>query len=228
LIPDASELRQWAEPIQSLTWASSGPETLALAPGETKAVDLKLTLPDDERLFGRKFQATFWSHTLPQPGELLAYGLKSRVIFTVDSVRAGPADDTNAGDIGIEFTPENFRLDGVVPGRSYALADRSGQSLQVRNASSRPLTVEISTLSAATAGVPLERDCSELLDAATVTLAPTRFTLSPGEVRTISGTMRLARAKGLKGKNLMCVVSAAVSDLPVKARIYSRIYASAR
>lgn len=228
MIPDTSELKMGAEAIPALEWAAAVPETLALAPGQTGVADLMLRIPDDERLFGRKFQAVFWSHTLPRPGELLAYGLKSRVIFSIDTTRADPGEPATTGDVGIELTPGSVKLDGVVRGKPSSLTDRAGHGLQVRNTSTKPVTVEISTLSAAAAGVPMERGCTELLDSATMSLTPERITLGPGESREITGTVQLAPAKGGLRGDLMCVVSATVVDQPVRTRIFSRVYASLR
>jgi len=37
---------------------------MAMNAGETKLSELVLAIPDDERLFGRKFEVIYWSHTL--------------------------------------------------------------------------------------------------------------------------------------------------------------------
>src|SRR2546428_7553328 len=83
MIPDSSELRQGAEAIPSVHWASAVPDSLEIPAHQMRTTDLRLTIPDDEKPFGRKFEAIFWSHTMPQPGERLAYGLKSLVIFPI-------------------------------------------------------------------------------------------------------------------------------------------------
>ena len=227
LIPASSELRQDAEPIPDLGWASAAPGILELAPKETKSAALILTIPDDVRLFGRKFQVNFWSHSQPLPGDPLAYGLKSRVIFTIDRERELPGAAPK-GDLSLALLPAELRLGTVAPGRRYRLETAAKGQLRVRNTSTRPLVVEMQALTAEKAGVPLRKGCVDLVQAAEVTLTPASFTLEPGEERAIAGTISVGKGKGLKGKDLVGVISASVMNLPVKTRIYSRISAHAQ
>jgi hypothetical protein len=226
LVPGPSELRLGAEAIPDVGWASSSPETLDLGPHEMRAADLGLNIPDDGSLLGRKFEVIFWSHSLPQPGELIAYGLKSRVIFTVDRER-----DTTAivpsGELSLSLSPGELKLKALVPGRAYRLEDLTQPPLTLRNTSSRPLNVELKVESAEMAGGATTNGCADLTRSGVVSLSEPRFTLAPGEERTVTGTISLAKTKGIRGKNLMCVIVAAVTDLPVRTQICSRVYAHA-
>ena len=147
LVPDVGELRQGAQAVPSARWGAAHPDSFVIEPHQTRSVDLELTIPDDEKLFGGKFQIIFWSHTLAQAGDMLAYGLKSRVIFSIDPVR----DSTQvvpAGDIGISLSPAELTLLPVAPGREQHLEDLAPQPLVVRNQSTRALTIEIRALDA--------------------------------------------------------------------------------
>jgi hypothetical protein len=99
--------------------------------GETKRSELMIKIPDDERLFGRKFEVIYWSHTLPRPEDLLSYGLKSRIIFTID-----PNSDTTQaepeGDLALEFVPGELWLDRVSRATAW-LQSGLGAGLSLRN-----------------------------------------------------------------------------------------------
>jgi hypothetical protein len=224
LVPDSSELRMEARPVPDARWASAAPDSFDLGPRETKAVEMLLSIPDDEALLGRKFQVTFWSHTLAQAGDLLAYGLNTRVIFSIDQVR-DTSDVVPSGDLSLSLTPATMTLDGIVPGREYRLEDLLHQPFVVRNTSRRPLSVELRTLNPLQSATELMPGYADLLDAATVKLSPARLTLRPGEEVTVTGTVLFSKNAQLAAKKYMCVVSAEVVDLPVKTQIYSRIYA---
>ena len=227
LIPGAGDLRQGSEAIPDSAWASASPNAFDLAPHETRLVELGLRIPDDDRLRGRKFEVLFWSHTLPKAGDLLTYGLNSRVIFTVDHERAAPGD-APIGDLSITLTPPEIHVVDVTAGRAYPIGDALQPPLVVQNTSTRSLSVEVQALRARGSATTLPAGCAELLDAAEVKLSPTRFTLGPGEQRTITGTVAFPKGKRLKTRPLMCVVSAAVMDQPVHNQIYARIYAQPR
>lgn len=225
LVPDPSELRQGALPVPSATWAMARPDSFVLAPKQTRLVELKLLIPDDERLFGKKFEVIYWSHTLAQPGDLLASGLKSRVIFTIDSVRGAAGAEPDSGELSIDFSPSQLILEGIVRGREYQLEDSLRKSLVLRNTSSRRVSLELRPLSAQDSDDRLKEGYADLLSSARLRLSPTKLSLGPGEERAISGTLMFPKGRPLKGKKFMCVVSAAVVDLPVHTQIYSRIYA---
>ena len=224
LVPDSSELRMEAQPIPDARWASVAPDSFELGPRETKSVEMLLNIPDDEALFGRKFQVTFWSHTLAQAGDLLAYGLNTRVIFSIDQVR-DTTMEVPSGDLSLSLSPATMTLDGIVPGREYHLADLLREPLVVRNTSSRPLSVELRPLNPQQSATELTPGYADLLNAATVSLSPTHLTLKPGEEATVTGTVLFSKNARSAGRKYMCVVSAEVVDLPVKTQIYSRIYA---
>jgi hypothetical protein len=227
MIPDSSELRQGAEPIPGLGWASATPETLDLAPNETKAAQIVFNIPDDESLFGRRFQAMFWSHTLPRAGDMLAYGLKSRVIFSIDRERENEGVRPE-GNLSLTLLPAQGEIDRLTPGRTYRLEEALREPLKIRNTSDRAVQVELRALSLGEAGMRAEAGCADLLNSGKVQLTPSSFPLAPGEERTVEGTLSLEKGARPKGKDLMCVISAAVTDQAVKTQIYSRIYAHAR
>jgi len=224
LVPGESELRGGAEAIGSAGWVSVVPETLTLEAGQTGTADVSLAVPDDETLFGRRFQAMVWSHTLPDPNDLISVGLKSRIIFSVDTER-----DTGAtlpsGELGIELESAELKLSNVKSHHAYPLEQLMTRPMTVRNTSARTLTIEL-----APAAVPASEasEAGDLLAVAELRFDPAVVVLAPGERRAVTGTLTVADPARLRGRRLRCAVSASVTDLAVRTRILSRIVAVAR
>ena len=82
-VPDSVELRHNAEPIPSAAWIELERDSMVLAPGQMGVSDVCINVPQDTTLRGRKFQVMLWSRTIPRPGDFVACGLKSRVLFTI-------------------------------------------------------------------------------------------------------------------------------------------------
>jgi len=227
LVPGEGELKQGAAAIPSASWASALPDSFVLAPNESRSVELKLAIPDDEALFGKKLEVVYWSHTMAQEGSLIAYGLKSRVIFGIDVAR----DTSNAppeGELAIQLSPSQITLNDASAGHTYAIQDTDRHPMTVKNASDRPVDLELKALSPQDANIDSQGSFDDLLAAAHVTLTPDRLTLSPGEEKSVTGTVAFPKGTSIKGKKFMCVVSAAVINLPVRTQIYSRIYVHAK
>ena len=228
LVPGESELRQGAAAIPSAAWAAALPDSFVLAPSEAKSVELKIAIPDDEQLLGKKFEVIYWSHTLAQEGNLIAYGLKSRVIFSIDQARDTVGAAPQSGELSVSFAPAQILIERVAPGHQYPLEDSNHKPLVLKNTSTREIALELEPLSGQKSEAGLLEGYSDLLETARLTLAPSKLTLAPGEARAITGTLVFPKGPSLKGRKFMCVVSAAVVNLPVRTQIYSRVLVHAR
>ena len=176
---------------------------------------------------GRRFQVTFWTHSLPRAGQLLAYGLKSRIIFTTAPTRDS-ADVQPTGDLSVSLLPAQVQMKHLAAGKRYRLEQLAGQPITVHNTSNHPVRVELHMLSAAASGTPLNADDAELLDVAKVHLEPASIMLAPGESRAVTGEVVMNGGRAGKGKNLVCVVAASVADELVRTQIYSRLRTDSR
>lgn len=89
-IPIEGETRQGYEPIPDASWVTVSCDSFAgLEPGALATADVLITIPDDDRYSGKRYQAMVWSHTVGR--SLVACGLKSEVLFTTSRDRDVPA-----------------------------------------------------------------------------------------------------------------------------------------
>lgn len=226
VVPAAEDLRYGAAPIPDISWVSAEEDSFELAPQATESVNLRIRVPDDPRLLGAKFQVGVWSHTLPQPGVLVACGLNSRVIFGINPVREDPGSAPTGG-ISVLLTPAEVTLRDVSPGHQHSLVTDLDQPLVLKNPSAEPVLVELQMLSNRGMAAGLPDGFEDLIEFARVEFSPARVQLQPGETKVVSGTVRFLPGKTPLKSALVGVVSAQVVGRNVTTGLYARIYAPA-
>ena len=224
LVPATTETSQGAEPIPALSWAKAVPDSFELAPRETRAVEMIISIPEQEAYFGKKLQVNFWSHTLAKDGEFLAYGISSRVVFSVDLVRE-ESKTMPKGDLSFSILPAEMSLKNLSAGVVYNLKDLLKKPLKVHNTSSKKLVIEIKALKLEESAASAPEGYADLWGSANLSLSPSILYLEPGEEKSVSGTIRFDKKGKFSSKNFIGIICAAVTDQDIKTQIYSRIYA---
>ena len=84
LIPQPADLKKGYEAIPDVSWIRLEKDFFSdLAPGEQAVTDVILTIPDDKKYAGKKYQVYLRSHTVGKKGLAIAVGLRSRLLFTM-------------------------------------------------------------------------------------------------------------------------------------------------
>ena len=79
--PSLKELRQGYEAIPDINWIRFQQDRFVVGPGKNAITNVFITVPDDERYVGHKYQAWLWSHTPPGGG--ITAGLRSLLLFSI-------------------------------------------------------------------------------------------------------------------------------------------------
>ena len=229
LLPDQVELRGGAEPIPDVSWLSMTPDYFTLAAGGQATAEIRLAIPDEERYLGRKFQVTIWSHTLPSgAGMFLAYGLKTRIIFTISTERA--TDDAMAGATGasVDFglLPEEIHLEGVTPGALFDVAADGGKVLKVTNRGEEAQKLKLKSRRVYGSLATLTDGYEDAPDASFLRFSEDEFVLNPGETKTVSLYLEFPDSRKYVGHSYMFVIHGTVEGERVTTGVYSRLYAT--
>ncbi len=230
LLPDSSELRKGAEPLPDTTWVNLSQNLFKLDPDEKAISDIIISIPEDDQYLGKKYQVTIWSHTLGGKGTgmFLAFGLKTRIIFTTDTVRATKDQVITASDASVNFTlkPEEIFLDNVELGKIYDLEKKTGLVLKITNPSKHEQTFELQSLTVGNSATTLTKEYQDVPDASYLKFSESRFVLPPGSTKTIKMFLEFPPKKEYSGKKYMFVIHALTVDQKVTTGVYSRLYAS--
>jgi hypothetical protein len=230
LSPDKSELRQGAEPIPDTAWVKLSQNFFKLSPKGKAISDIILSIPDNNRYLGKKYQVTIWSHTLPGGGGgmFVACGLKSRIILTLDKVRRAKSEAITSSDARVDFKlkPEEIFLEKVELGRVYDVEKNTGIVLKVTNPSEREQVFKLQSLKVRNSMATLVEEYQDAPYTSYLKFSESRFVLAPKGTKTIKIYLDFPRKKEYGGKKYMFVIHALAEGEKVTTGVYSRLYAS--
>jgi len=230
LLPDSVELKNSAEPIPNISWVKLSRNLFKLDPNEKASSDIMISIPDDHQYLGKKYQVIIWSHTLGHSGGgmFLAYGLKTRVIFTTDTVRATKSQVVTSSDASVNFRlkPEEIFLENVELGKIYDVEQNTGLVLKITNPGKQKQTFKLQSLTVGNSVATLTKEYEDAPDASYLKFSENRFVLPPNGTKRIKMYLRFPPEDEFSGKRYMFVIHAFTVDEKVTTGVYSRLYAS--
>ena len=232
LLPDSSELRKGAEPIPDVSWVDLSQDLFKLSPNEKASSDIILSIPEHDQYLGKTYQVTIWSHTLGGKGSgmFLAYGLKTRIIFTTDKVKASESQVVTSSDASVNFTlkPEEIFLDSVESGKIYDVDKHTGLALKITNPGEREQTFELKSLTVSNSAATLTEEYEDAPDASYLKFSENRVVIPPKGTKTVKVYLDFPPEKEYSGKKYMFVIHVVAVDEQVTVGVYSRLYASVK
>jgi hypothetical protein len=230
LFPDTSELKKGAKPIPDTSWIKLSQNAFKLGPNEKASSDIIVSIPEDDQYLGKKYQVTIWSHTLGGSGGgmFLAYGLKTRIIFTTDTVKATKNQVITSSDANVNFSlkPEEIFLDNVKLGKIYDVEKKKGLVLKITNPSEREQTFQLQSLTVSNSVATLTKEYQDAPDASYLKFSENSFVVPPKGTKTIKMYLRFPPEKEYSGKKYMFIIHAFTVDEKVTTGVYSRLYTS--
>ncbi|MEW5995024.1 MAG: hypothetical protein AB1744_11600, partial [Candidatus Zixiibacteriota bacterium] len=159
-----------------------------------------------------------------------AYGLKTRIIFTPDTVRADEDEVVTSSGASVDFAlePQEILLDDVELGAICDVEEKTGIVLKVTNSGEREQTFKLQshTVGGSLASLPDEYD--DTPDASYLRFSESEFALPPNGTKSVRMYLEFPSRPEYSGKRYMFVIHALTVDEHVTTGVYSRLYASTR
>lgn len=232
LSPDSSQLKKGSSPIPDILWLRLSPDTFVLGPNEIALSDITLSIPDENRYLGKKYQVTIWSHTVALAGRAmsLGLGLESRIIFTTDTVRAPANEIVKSSDASVELAlkPANLFLDDVELETVYDPEARRGSVLTVSNQSGQEQRLRLRSLTVGNSVATLTKGYEDAPDASYLRFSEDEFVIPPFGTKEVRVYLDFSRRTEYCDRRFMFVIHAYVVGKTISAGVYSRVYASVK
>ena len=157
----------------------------------------------------------------------MAYGLKTQIIFTTDTVRAAKSQVITSSDASVNFTlkPEEIFLKDIESGKVYDVAKETGVVLKVTNPGKLEQTFKLQSLTVNNSVTTLTQEYRDAPDASYLKFSENKFVVGPKETKTIKMYLKFPPQKEYRGKKYMFVIHAVTLDKKVTTGVYSRLYA---
>ncbi len=230
LQPSASELKQGAAAIPDTSWVRLSENLFTLGANEKAVSDIIISIPDDDRFLGKKYQVMIWSHTLGGSGGgmSLAYGLKSRIIFTIDSIKAGNSEAGTSSNASANFAvmPQEIFLDKVALGRIYDVEKESSLVLTITNRSQNEHTFRLQSQTVSNSLALPTNGYEDAPDASYLSFSESEFSVPPSSTKSVRMFLEFPRKAEYSDKQYMFIIHAIAVSEKVTTGVYSRLYIS--
>lgn len=111
LRPRPHELDKGYEPIPDISWLKIKQGLFEIKANEEAMTDVIISIPEDECLLGKKYQAFVWSKGI---GGSIGVGLKGKVLFSIDNV-------IKDHETGLKVKPGIYTFTDIPVGKMYEL-----------------------------------------------------------------------------------------------------------
>ena len=206
VLPNAGEMVAGYEPVPDLSWVTISKKTASLLPDETDTTDVTISIPNDEKYLGKKYQVYVQATTVPPAnakgtGMAFALSLKGRVQF---SIARKPPTEKELKDLnrkkaresqGVIITPEKFMV--LASTSDVEVRITQDVPLKIINPSSERTKIYIEAVEPQTSGISLPRGY-EKGDYKNFKFSKQSFTLKKDGIMNIEMTANIGKMENVK------------------------------
>lgn len=230
LEPGESELKLGAETIPDVSWVTLSPCSFLLAPNDKATSDIVLSIPDEDQYLGKKYQVMVWSHTVggSDGGMVLAYGLKSRIIFTTQPERStAPAPVGNSGvQANLQLLPDEIHLEHVALGALFDVQKETGSVMTVVNPDNAERTYRLHSQTVHESFATLADGYMDAPDASYLSFSESEFSVPANSSKNVRIFVQFPETPEYRDKHYMFILHVQTENSDVAAGAYSRLYVS--
>jgi hypothetical protein len=224
LAPSANELKPGYEAIPDISWIKIEKTMLTIGPHMQGETDVIISIPNESKFEGRRYQVYLWSHTV---GEFIGLGLKSRLLFSIISGENGAEKGERklSGSFEFEAAPLKIVLKNVEPGKGYDVEKETGTVLKLKNIASKDKRFSVRSIRVSDSHAEVPEGFLECPKPSFLSLETAEeFVLPAGGERIIRMHVRLPENLEYRNKNYLFIILIEQGS----ARMYSRLYVSTK
>ncbi|MDD5302442.1 MAG: hypothetical protein PHS14_04965 [Elusimicrobia bacterium] len=223
----SSALNEGYEPIPSLDWVRVDQGTFTVAANREAVTDLILTIPNDPKLLGRRFQADIWTHSVDHRAYLV--GLKSRILIHIDSTP--PSEEelkkkfVNESLANLDFTisPMNAEVFDVPVGREVDLRKEHKLVIKVVNPNDTALNFRVRSIPVGESMILAPVGYIEARDPLWLRPEKDILKIDGSSISSLGLRLSIPDEPGVRGRNLYFIVAFEVLEQKIPTRVYYRL-----
>jgi hypothetical protein len=230
MAPLANDLKQGYQPIPDPSWIGVSKNRLSLLPDESENLDVTISIPNDARYLGKKYQAYLYVASVQpdgtQGGLAVLLALKGRILF---SIASAPATEEELIELkkkkvratqGVIITPERFETN--IPKIGVKANVTEYEPLKLINSSREKVALTLEAVEPDASGISLPRGFEKggLKD---ITFSKTKMTMKPDSIENITVSLQATKKEA---KKLFYAVKVGMKSETMNVVKFVRIYAT--
>lgn len=219
------------EPIPDLSWIKLSKDFFVVDSGHSAIADVFITIPDDDKYLGKRYQVNIWSRTTGK--RFLNVGVMSRLRITIAKRRMTEEEKIAEADreeiiknIDFQLLPHTIFIDGVELGKKIDIEKKYKQSLKIVNPNSEEFSYKLRIVSAWEAGIGVISGYEETPDRNFLSFSEKEFSVPAISIKEIKMFLQIPDEEKHKGKRYQFVICVEVLNQPIIYEIYSRLFVS--
>lgn len=226
-VPVTDDLLKDYEPTPTADWLRIAQSTFTVAPNREIATDLIVTIPNDTKLLGRRFQADIWSHTMGMSAFLV--GIQSRLLIEVDSTP--PTEEelkkkfVNESLSNLDFTisPINSEVSDVPLGRTVDLRKERKLVIKVVNPNDAPLNFRVRSIPQWESAIPIPTGFDPAPNPAWLSVDHDVIKVEGNSISQLGLSLNIPDSDTLNDRHFIFLVSFEVLEQRISSRVFYRL-----
>lgn len=221
------EARDGYEPIPSPDWVRVETSTFTLGPSREAVSDVLITIPNDPKLLGRRFQADIWSHTVG--ARALLVGIRSQLLLQIDSTPPTEDElkkkyvDESLANLDFTILPTSGRAAGVPVGREVDLRKENKIVVKIVNPNDRPLDFRVRSIPVWESAILPPSGYEPADDPNWLKPEQDVLKVDGNSIADVSARLTLPDLAKFKGRHLFFILSFEVLEQRIPTRVFYRL-----
>ena len=225
IAPGAGSLKDDYEVIPSTGWIKLGQEYFTIAPKENAVTDVIISIPDDEKYLGKKYQFHIYSHSTGSVG-FMGLGLMSRVLLNIAPVRADVTPEEISqlkANLNFSVTPQTIYAT-VELDRNYNLEKLTGKAFKLVNPNDETYSYKITSMDPKKTIIIPSKGYEICPDPSFLRIIKPKLKVSANGIKKIKMHLKIPYKEEHIGKKYMFVVYIEVLKQDIPVGKYSMVY----
>jgi hypothetical protein len=222
--PPKEGCKEGYEPILDPTWLRVIPERVRIKIGETYCCDVVLTIPDDETLIGKHYQASIYTHT--EDKGFFGAGVVNRFYFSIGT--EGPEALRKAKEkkllVGLNFDIYPAEIYMTVPaGEKIDVLRKFKRTIKLVNRGGTKLMVKMKSIENEQ-GFALPGDYEFTPDTSFISFAPEDYKVGKNRIKDTKMFIEIPDEEEHRNKKYMFVLKTVPIKPELPIGLYTRVY----